>query len=147
MNKLKLYSWMLFFLYFLSAHALSRSNQKLLNMTQSLISDDLCKETIALKPLKDQTRESYLIRSPPIRCTPTAAADTLKFSVQIEGKTNQVIINGKQVKSDTSSTQKKNIIRVSGEGNSVEVLQTNDKSEVKVKQSGSNNKVEIIQSN
>lgn len=45
----------------------------------------------------------------------------------------------------TDSTDKKNNIRITGEDNSVSIIQTDEKSEVKVSQKGRNNQVHIIQ--
>ncbi len=71
--------------------------------------------------------------------------DSSKFSVHIEGKSNVVKINDKLVENTNDTIPKPNSINVSGEGNTVTVNQTDQKSEVIVTQKGANNHVSITQ--
>lgn len=82
------------------------------------------------------------IANQPARASPT---DTTDFSVQIYGDSNIVKINGKIVKSTTDTLPKKNSVQVSGEGNTVNVMQNDHASEVSVSQRGKNNHVIITQ--
>ena len=84
-------------------------------------------------------------------------ADSCQYSVQIDGKSNTIIINDKVMVSTQDTTVKRNNIRVKGEGNSITVIQNDNKmncvtviqndtnSKVTVSQSGNNNKVKISQ--
>ena len=86
---------------------------------------------------KCNTDENELIRgSPP---------DTTHYSILMNGPSNTVEINGQKMVNTTDSTDKKNNIRITGEDNSVSIIQTDEKSEVKVSQKGRNNQVHIIQ--
>lgn len=71
--------------------------------------------------------------------------DTAHFSIKISGSLNCVRVNDKLMTPTTDSTKKNNKITVTGEGNSVSVIQTNNKSEVIITQKGGNNKVIISQ--
>jgi len=77
--------------------------------------------------------------------TRASPADTSQYSIQITGPSNVVTINGKIVQSTPDTTDKKNSIRVSGEGNRVSIIQTDHSSEVTVSQKGSHNQVHISQ--
>ncbi|MDD3319947.1 MAG: hypothetical protein PHS59_00690 [Paludibacter sp.] len=147
MGNLKLFISTLSFLFLLSATATCYIYKKAVSTTQNIETEELYTQTSFLGTIGIPNEGNHSIRSSPTRCSTIIEADSLKFSVQIEGKNNQVVVNGKKMETDTSSTQKKNVIRVSGEGNSIDIKQTNGKSEVKVKQKGSNNEVKIIQSN
>lgn len=94
--------------------------------------------------------------SHPARASP---ADSCQYSVQVDGKSNTIIINDKVMVSTQDTTVKRNNIRVKGEGNTITVIQ-NDKrsncitviqndtnSNVTVFQSGNNNKIKISQNN
>ena len=72
-------------------------------------------------------------------------ADSTDFSVQIHGDSNIVKINGKIVKSTTDTIPKKNSVQVSGEENTVNIIQNDHASEVSVSQKGNNNHVIITQ--
>jgi len=85
-----------------------------------------------------ETSENNLARASP----PDTSS---QYSVQINGPSNTVTINGKIVQSTPDTTDKKNSIRVSGEGNQVSIIQTDHSSEVTVSQKGSNNQVHISQ--
>jgi hypothetical protein len=78
----------------------------------------------------------------PARASP---ADTTDYSVQINGSSNVVTLNGKIVPSTPDTTDKKNSIRVKGEGNTVSIIQTDHSSEVKITQKGKNNQVHVTQ--
>lgn len=90
----------------------------------------------------------------PARASP---ADSCQNSVQIDGKSNTVIINDKVMVSTPDTTGKRNNIRVKGEGNTITVIQNDNKSNcvtviqndtnsnLTVSQSGNNNKVKISQ--
>lgn len=90
----------------------------------------------------------------PARASP---ADSCQYSVQIDGKSNTIIINDKVMVSTPDTTVKRNNIRVKGEGNTitiiqddnntncVTVIQNDTNSNVTVSQSGNNNKVKISQ--
>jgi len=80
--------------------------------------------------------------SPAPRAPP---ADTLQFSVQINGQTNTVIINGKKMETTPDTITKKNRVFVSGQGNKISIIQDDQKSEVIITQQGKNNKINISQ--
>ena len=92
----------------------------------------------------------------PARASPL---DTCQHEIQIDGQSNVVTINDRIMVSSPDSTVKQNNIRVKGEGNTITVLQNDNKSnsvtviqndtnsKVTVSQSGSNNKVKISQNN
>ena len=147
MGNIKLFISTLSFLFLLSAITTGYIYKKTGSIKQNIETEELYIQTSSLDTFGIQSKGNHSIRSSPTRCSLTIEADSLTFSVQIEGKNNQVVVNGKRMETDTSSTQKKNVIRVSAEGNSIDIKQTNGKSEVKVKQKGSNNKVKIIQRN
>ncbi|MEI7502843.1 MAG: hypothetical protein WCJ61_06130 [Paludibacter sp.] len=78
----------------------------------------------------------------PARASPE---DSTNFSVRINGKANIVTVNGKILPINFDTTNNQNKINVEGEGNAITILQTNQKSEVKVVQKGNNNKISISQ--
>jgi len=78
----------------------------------------------------------------PTRASP---ADTSNISVLINGKANTVTVNGEILPSNPDTTNNKNKIYVDGEGNTITIIQTDQKSEVKVTQKGNNNKISISQ--
>lgn len=96
-----------------------------------------------------------IIANHPARASP---ADSCRYSIQINGTSNIVIINDSIMVSNPDSTAKQNNIRVTGEGNTITVLQNDNKSnsviviqnntnsEVTVSQSGNKNKINILQS-
>lgn len=90
----------------------------------------------------------------PARASP---ADSCQYSVQIDGKSNTVIVNDKVMVSTQDTTVKRNNIRVKGEGNTITVIQDDNNtncvtviqndtnSNVTVSQRGNNNIVKISQ--
>jgi len=78
----------------------------------------------------------------PTRASP---GDTANFSVLINGKENIVTINGKILPVNPDTTNNQNKIYVEGEGNAITIIQTDQKSEVRVTQKGNNNKISITQ--
>lgn len=92
----------------------------------------------------------------PARASPV---DSCQYSVQIDGKSNIIIINDKVMVSTQDTTVKRNNIRVKGEGNTITVIQNDNKSNcvtviqndtnsnVTVSQSGNNNKIKISLNN
>ena len=78
----------------------------------------------------------------PARASP---GDTTNFSVQINGKANIVTVNGKILPTNPDTSNNQNKIYVEGEGNTITILQTNHRLEVKVTQKGNNNKISISQ--
>lgn len=103
------------------------------------------------EPNKHKITSTHLARASP--------ADSCQYSVQIDGKSNTIIINDKVMVSTPDTTGKRNNIRVKGEGNTITVIQTDNKSNcvtviqndtnsnVTVSQRGNNNKVKISQNN
>ena len=77
--------------------------------------------------------------------TKATPGDTTQFSIQVEGQSNTIKINGKEMRSTADTTVKQNNIRVSGEGNTVTINQTDRKSEVVITQKGKNNHIQITQ--
>ena len=71
--------------------------------------------------------------------------DTTQYSIQMEGQSNSIKINGKKMVSTCDTTEKQNNIRVRGEGNTIIIKQTDRQSEVSVTQKGKNNQVKISQ--
>ena len=55
-------------------------------------------------------------------------ADSCRYSIQINGTSNIVMINDSIMVSNPDSTAKQNNIRVTGEGNTITVLQNDNKS-------------------
>jgi environmental stress-induced protein Ves len=72
-------------------------------------------------------------------------ADSSLYSIQITGQSNTVKVNGEFMKTTPDTTDRKNKIRVSGEGNTVIVNEDDQKSEVIVTQKGKNNHIIITQ--
>jgi len=71
--------------------------------------------------------------------------DTTQYSIQMEGQSNNITINGKKMVSTCDTTEKQNNIRVRGERNTIIINQTDQKSEVSVSQKGKRNQVKISQ--
>jgi len=71
--------------------------------------------------------------------------DTTQYSIQMEGQSNSLTINGKKMVSTCDTTEKQNNIRVRGEGNTIIIKQTDRQSEVSVTQKGKNNQIKISQ--
>lgn len=71
--------------------------------------------------------------------------DSNKYSVQIKGQSNVVIINGKLMKTTPDTIDKANKVYVSGEGNIVNIKDSDNKSEVIIQQKGKKNQINIIQ--
>ena len=78
----------------------------------------------------------------PISASPV---DTTQYSIQMEGQSNSITVNGKKMVSTCDTTENQNNIRVRGEGNTIIINQTDKKSEVSVTQKGKNNQVKISQ--
>ena len=72
--------------------------------------------------------------------------DTSQFTIKISGSSNSIKINGKLMTSTTDSIKTNNQISISGEGNTVSVIQSDEKSDVNIRQEGTNNQVIISQS-
>ena len=86
--------------------------------------------------------------SKPARASPEPRAspgDTTRCSIKMTGKSNTIILNGKVLVSTPDSTKKPTNIRVTGEGNTVTIHQTDQTSEVTVTQKGKNNQIKIFQ--
>jgi len=103
--------------------------------------------SITLSPISERQKRRNSAQcttdvSPAPRAPP---ADSLQYSVRINGQTNSVLINGKTMKTTSDTTNQKNTIRVSGEGNKVTVIQDDHKSEVIISQQGKNNRINISQ--
>ena len=96
-----------------------------------------------------------IIANHPARASPV---DSCRYSIQINGTSNIVMINDSIMESNPDSTAKQNNIRVTGEGNTITVLQNDNKlnsvtviqnetnSKVTISQSGNKNKINILQS-
>jgi hypothetical protein len=94
---------------------------------------------------RSKTPATKLARaSPEPRASP---GDTTRCSIKMTGKSNTIILNGKVLVSTPDSTEKRNNIRVTGEGNRVTIHQTDQTSEVTVTQKGKNNQIKISQTN
>ena len=91
------------------------------------------------------TKETYFPAKATINQRNTTPIDTSDYSIRIIGQTNSVTVNGVPMATTNDTTAKKNTIHVSGEGNTISVVQTNNKSEVIITQKGGNNKVIISQ--
>ena len=103
---------------------------------------------------QNEFAKNKTIASHPARASP---ADSCQYSVQIDGQSNIVIINDKIMVSSPDTATKQNNIRVTGKGNTITVIQNDNKSnrvtviqndtnsKVTVSQSGNNNKVKISQ--
>lgn len=89
------------------------------------------------EPNKNKTDENSILVK--------LAADTSQFSIKVFGSTNCVKVNGKIMTSTTDSTNTNNKISVSGEGNTVSVIQSERKSDVNIKQEGAHNQAIISQ--
>jgi len=105
----------------------------------------MCSAT--LSPLSQRQKQKDSARyktevSPAPRAPP---ADSTEYSVQINGQTNSVIINGKKMETTPDSIDRKNRVFVSGEGNKVSIILDDHKSEVTISQQGKNNKINISQ--
>jgi len=84
------------------------------------------------------------------RASPVSRAfpgDSTQCSIKMNGQSNTIILNGKVLVSTPDSTEKRNNIRVTGEGNTVILHQTDQTSEVTVTQIGKNNQIKISQTN
>ncbi len=90
--------------------------------------------------VKFKTAADQPARASPARASPE---DTINISVQINGQYNEVKVNGKTLPINTDTNQNK--ITVDGEGNTITIIKTDQKSEVKVTQKGNNNKISISQ--
>lgn len=89
------------------------------------------------EPSKNKTNENSIVVK--------LAADTSHYSIKVSGSTNCVKVNGKIMTSTTDSTNTNNKISVSGEGNTVSVIQSDRKSDVNIKQEGAHNHAIISQ--
>ena len=89
------------------------------------------------KAARNKTAERFQASASPL--------DTTQYSIQMEGQSNSIKINGKKMVSTCDTTEKQNNIRVRGEGNTIIINQTDQKSEVSVTQKGKNNQVKISQ--
>jgi len=102
------------------------------------ITDNLATERQnSTKVVGYKTAERFPISASPV--------DTTQYSIQMEGQSNSLTINGKKMVSTCDTTEKQNNIRVRGEGNTIIIKQTDQKSEVSVTQKGKNNQVKISQ--
>jgi len=84
----------------------------------------------------------------PVNTSPGARAspgDTTEYSIQMEGESNTIILNGRILVTTPDTTEKANNIRVTGEGNKVILNQTDQPSEVNIVQKGKNNQIKISQ--
>jgi len=105
----------------------------------------LCTQNLSPISQRQKQKESTLCNtevSPAPRAPP---ADSSEYSVWIEGHTNSVVLNGKEVVTTPDTTFKRNTVRVIGEGNHVTIIQDDRKSEVSIFQQGKNNKINISQ--
>ena len=91
---------------------------------------------------RDSTARYKTAARYPARASPV---DTTQYSIQMEGQSNSITINGKKLVSTCDTTENQNNIRVRGEGNTIIINQTDQKSEVSVTQKGKNNQVKISQ--
>lgn len=120
-----------------------------------LISLCITSDFFAAKTQKqNELAKNKTIASHPARASP---ADSCQYSVRIEGQSNTIIINDKIMVSTPDTTVKRNNIRVKGEGNTITVIQNDNKSnrvtvnqndtnsKVTISQNGSNNKIKISQ--
>lgn len=89
------------------------------------------------EPSKNKTNENSIV----VKLT----ADTSHFSIKVSGLTNCVKVNGKIMTSTTDSINTNNKISVSGEGNTVSVIQNDRKADVNIKQEGTHNHAIISQ--
>lgn len=120
-----------------------------------LISLCITSDFFAAKTQKqNELAKNKTIASHPARASPS---DSCQYSVRIEGQSNTIIINDKIMVSTPDTTVKRNNIRVKGEGNTITVIQNDNKSnrvtvnqndtnsKVTISQNGSNNKIKISQ--
>jgi len=78
----------------------------------------------------------------PARASP---GNTTRCSIKRIGRSNTIILNGKVLSTTPDSIKKPIEIRVTGEGNTVTIHQTDLTSEVTITQKGKNNQVRISQ--
>lgn len=97
----------------------------------------------AKKKLPRQVEAKLLIAEYPRN--KASPIDSNEYSVQIKGQSNVVTINGKLIRSTFDTIDKKNKIIVNGEGNIVDIKQSDIKSEVIIQQKGNKNHINIIQ--
>ena len=86
MENIKLFIWTLTFLFLLSAIAVYYIHKKPVSMKQNIQTEELYTEAISTEVLEIEKDGNHSIRSSPIGCTPTADADSFKFTVQIKEK-------------------------------------------------------------
>ena len=94
------------------------------------------------KLLRDSVTRKLIVEYPLNKASPK---DSNEYSVQIKGQSNVVIINNKLMKSTSDTIDKKNKVYVSGEGNIVNIKNSENKSEVVIQQKGNKNQINIIQ--
>jgi hypothetical protein len=86
--------------------------------------------------------EKLIVEHPRNKASPQ---DSTEYSIQIEGQNNKVNINGQIMTNTPDSIIKKNKICVNGVGNTVNVTDSENKSEVIIQQKGNKNQINIIQ--
>ncbi|HEY6914857.1 MAG TPA: hypothetical protein VI413_09295 [Paludibacter sp.] len=93
---------------------------------------------------QNELAKNKTIASHPARASPV---DSCQYSVQIDGQSNIVIINDKIMVSTPDTAAKQNNIRVTGKGNTIRIIQDDNKSnQITVIQNDTNSKVIIFQS-
>lgn len=106
----------------------------------------MCSQTLSPVSVSQQRKGSAQCNNTVVSPAPRAPpSDSSQYSVRINGPFNSVIVNGKQLVSTPDTTNRKNTILVSGQGNSVSIIQDDHKSEVNITQQGKNNKIKISQ--
>ncbi len=115
------------------------------NLTNSFIAFFLLSFSVSNNGWSQQ-KESSKNKSETNSAIIKSEIDTTHFSINISGSSNCVKINGKSMSSTTDSTKTNNKISVSGERNTVSVIQSVGKSGVDIRQEGTNNQVIISQS-
>ena len=99
-----------------------------------------------IKATEKQSRNGVGRNSSVAKCPARASpVDTTQYSIQMEGQSNSITINGKKMVSTCDTTEKQNNIRVRGEENTIIINRTDQKTEVSVTQKGKNNQVKISQ--
>ncbi|MDD3319952.1 MAG: hypothetical protein PHS59_00715 [Paludibacter sp.] len=87
MENIRLFIWTLTFFPLLLAIAVYYIHKKPVSMKQDIQTEELYTEAISTEVLGIEKAGNHSIRSSPIGCTPTADANSFKFTVQILKKT------------------------------------------------------------
>ena len=112
----------------------------LLYVSFSLISILNCNAQMKLSPVS--AAEKLNVEYPLNKASPQ---DSTEYSIQIDGKDNTVIVNGRLMKNTPDSISKNGKIYVRGKGNIVNIKNSETKSEVIIHQKGNKNQINIIQ--